>query len=303
MGEVIAALFTTHVPRLMIMDPEARRAYMGTNVTTFYEAMEQLERERIRRLDFDTFVLLDTHWFTTLDYVLNAHERLQGVYTSEEVPEMVHEMPYDYPGDPELARAIAHTARERGLYAVAAAYRNLPMHYPTLTVPAYLNPDGRRRLLSVGVCQTASVENDLAFGRAMGQAIRASDRRVVIVAAGGMSHRFQDYDHIRERASASPDNITTPANRLYDEKIMGWFRAGRHDMVLRCAADFRAHCSPEGRFSHYLMMAGAMGGESWNWRGEQFGRYEAALGTGQSIFFFCPENAGAATGAQAGGAR
>ena len=76
MGKVVAAVFTTHVPRLMILDPGARVRYMGRNVTTFYDAMPRLERERLRTLDFDTFLLFDTHWFSTLDYVLNAHERL-----------------------------------------------------------------------------------------------------------------------------------------------------------------------------------------------------------------------------------
>ena len=46
---------------------------MGDNVSTFYDAMERLERERLRGLEFDTFVLFDAHWFTTLDYVINAH--------------------------------------------------------------------------------------------------------------------------------------------------------------------------------------------------------------------------------------
>jgi len=50
MGEVVAAIFTTHVPRLMITDLAARKAYMGNNVTTFYDAMPQLERERLRDL-------------------------------------------------------------------------------------------------------------------------------------------------------------------------------------------------------------------------------------------------------------
>ena len=60
MGKVVATVFTTHVPRLMITDPIARRAYMGRNVTTFYDAMPKLERERLRHLDFDTFLLIDT---------------------------------------------------------------------------------------------------------------------------------------------------------------------------------------------------------------------------------------------------
>ncbi len=288
MGEIVAAVFTTHVPRLMITDPAARKAYMGRHVTTFYDAMPKLERERLHDLAFDTFVLIDTHWFTTIEYVLNAHERLKGVYTSEELPAMLHDLEYDYSGDSELARAAETSARARGVRAVASAHRNLPLHYPTLNVMYYFNPHGRRRVLSIGVCQTASVRNDLEFGAALGRAIAESARRVVMVASGGMSHRFWDYDHILERASASPDDITSAANRLYDERIMDWFRAGRHADVIAAADDFRRQCSPEGRFSHYLIMAGALGGAAWNWRGEQFGAYEAALGTGQAIFYFAP---------------
>jgi len=288
MGEMTAAIFTTHVPRLMILDPEARKAYMGRNVTTFYDAMPQVERERLGKLDFDTFVLIDSHWFTTLEYVINAHERLAGVYTSEELPAMLHDLEYDYRGDAELARAIETSAREHGMRAISSAHRNLPLHYPTLNVMHYFNPGARRRVLSMSVCQTASVKNDLAMGVAVGDAICKSDRRVVIVASGGMSHRFWDYDRILDHASASPEDISSTANRLYDERIMEWFKAGRHDEVLKCADDFRAHCSPEGRFSHYLVMAGALGAEKWNWRGRQFGRYEAAIGTGQSIFYFAP---------------
>ena len=297
MGKVVAAVFTTHVPRLMILDQNARVRYMGRNVTTFYDAMPKLERERLHTLDFDTFLLFDTHWFSTLEYVINAHERLNGVYTSEELPAMLHDLEYDYQGDAELARAVAAEAQERGIRAIASAHRNLPVHYPTLNVMHYFNPDARRRVLSVSVCQTASVKNDLAYGAAIGQAIWKSNRRVVLIASGGMSHKFWDYDRILDHASASPEDITSTANRLYDERIMEWFKLGRHDAILAAADDFRAHCSPEGRFSHYIMMAGAMGGDSWNWRGEQFGKYEAAIGTGQAIFFFQPSRGGAARAA------
>src|SRR5260370_10178444 len=160
-------------------------------------------------------------------------------------------------------------------------------------------------VLAIGVCQTASVQNDLNFGAAAGDAIRAGNRRVVLVASGGLSHKFWGYDHARERAAASPEGISSPAHRAYDERVMEWFRAGRHDEVIAHAAEFRAQCSPEGRFSHYLMMAGAMGGARWNGRGEQFGRYEAALGTGQAIFYFARPTPAAPQGAHApaGGAK
>jgi 3,4-dihydroxyphenylacetate 2,3-dioxygenase len=288
MGEVVAAILTAHVPRLMIFDLEARRAYMGEHISTFYDAMARLEKERLANLDFDTFVLFDTHWFTTVEYVINAHERLAGTYTSEELPQMLHEYEYDYHGDAELARAIEKTARARGVRALASAHRNLPIHYPTLNVMHYFNPRRNRRVLSIGVCQTSEIHNDLAFGKALGEAIAGSTRRVVLIASGGLSHHFWEYDRILERASASPADIYSDANREYDLRIIEWLKAGRHDEVLKAAADFRRRCSPEGRFSHYLMMAGAMGGERWQWRGHQFGDYEAALGTGQAILFFAP---------------
>ncbi len=248
MGKVVAAVFTTHVPRLTMADPVARRVYAGRHGTTLYDASAKLERERLRHLEFDTFILVDTHWFSTLEYVLNAHERLSGVFTSEEMPAMIHDLEYDYRGDPELAHGVEAEARQRGIRAIASAHRNLPVHYPTLNVMHYFNPEARRRVLPVSVCQTASVKNDLAYGAAIGQAIWKSNRRVVIVASGGMSHKFWDYDRILDRASVSPDDIASTANRLYDERIMEWFKAGRHDAVLSAADDYRTQCSPEGRF-------------------------------------------------------
>jgi 3,4-dihydroxyphenylacetate 2,3-dioxygenase len=286
MGKIVAAIFTTHVPRLMIFGDAARKAYMGRGVTTFYEAMEQLYRERLATLDFDTFVVFDTHWFSTIQYVMNAAERIEGVYTSEEVPELLHEHEYSYQGDPELATAIAASAKEAGVRAFASMYRGMPLHYPTLVPMAYFNPQRNRRVLSTGVCQIAGVHNDLAFGRAVGEGIRHSDRRVVLVAAGGLSHRFWDYDNVLDHTGADPVHITSPENREYDERIMALFRDGDHAGVVSLATEYRKRCSPEGRFAHYLMMAGALGDSQFRSQGVQYGKYEAALGTGQAIFWF-----------------
>ncbi len=86
MATIVGAALCTQIPRLFILDPEARKAYMGDDVTTMYDAMEQLYTEKIAGLDVDTFLVVDTHWFTTIDYILNANEHLSGSYTSEELP-------------------------------------------------------------------------------------------------------------------------------------------------------------------------------------------------------------------------
>jgi 3,4-dihydroxyphenylacetate 2,3-dioxygenase len=264
-GAIVGGLFSTHVPRLMILDPDARRAYMGKNVTTFYDALPKLYAERLAELDFDTFVVIDTHWHSTLEFILNAHARHEGIYTSDEIPWMIHEYAYDYPGDPELAALIADEAKARGVPAEAAAHRGLPVHYGTLNPMHYYNPGpAKKRVLPVSVLDTAEVEPNLRFGEAV----------------------FWPLATIRQRASADPSDVSDPALRAFDERIMASWRAGDHATVLAQAEEFRRTCSPEGRFAHYLVLAGAHGGAAWTARGEQFGRYEAAIGTGQSIFWF-----------------
>src|ERR1700676_2520053 len=284
---IAAGLFSTHVPRLMILDPDARREYMGKSVTTFYDALPQLKRERLDHLDFDTFVVIDTHWHSTLEFILNAHERHAGLYTSDEIPWMIHEYAYDHPGDPELAAAIAVEAQTRGVPAESAAHRGLPVHYGTLNPMHYYNPGpARKRVLPISVLDTAEVEPNLRFGAAIAAAAASSGRRIVLVASGGMSHRFWPLAVIRERASADPGDVSDPALRAYDERIMEWWRAGDHAAVLDHADEFRRRCSPEGRFAHYLVLAGAHGARDWTTPGIQYGRYEAAIGTGQANFWF-----------------
>ena len=288
MARFVGAALCTHIPRLFILDPAARGAYMGDDVTTMYDAMESLYADKIRGLDVDTFIIVDTHWFTTLDYILNANPRLTGSYTSEELPDMIHDYPYDYRGDPELADWIAEVGAKNNLRVNACHYSTLPIHYPSLTTMRYLNPERTARVLSVSVCQTAQIHNDLAFGQAIGEAVRTlpADRRVVFLAAGGMSHRFNPYDVILPKAGANPANITTDENRRWDERILALLLEGKHAEVLGLSAEFKRNASPEGRWAHYLNMVSALGSESFTTPGQLFGEYEAALGTGQANVWF-----------------
>jgi 3,4-dihydroxyphenylacetate 2,3-dioxygenase len=108
----------------------------------------------------------------------------------------------------------------------------------------------------------------------------------VFLAAGGMSHRFNPYDVILPRAGANPSNITTDANRQWDERILALLLEGKHAEVLGLSADFKRGASPEGRWAHYLNMVSALGGEAFTSPGQLFGAYEAALGTGQANVWF-----------------
>ena len=102
-----------------------------------------------------------------------------GLFTSEELPRGMSQRPYDFRGDPELAHLIAGKADDHGTWITAIDDPHLPIFYATTNVWEFLGrglPD--KRWISIGVCQTADTEDNLRLGRALGDAIAESDRKV-----------------------------------------------------------------------------------------------------------------------------
>ena len=285
MGVIVAAGLLSHVPSVMLPEDERKTRYGGQD-TTFPRALRDIYRERIQPAAFDTFLIFDTHWFTTRGFVVNTQEQLQGVYTSDELPSVIHDLAFDYRGDKALGEAIVQQAKKAELRCEGADYQGMPLHYPTLNLMHYLNPERRHRVLSIGVCQTAPHERNLDFGDAVGRAIEASDRRVIILAAGGLSNQFWSYDDMALHASPDPKHIFSETNRAYDEMIIDFLKKGDHTAVIDIVPEFRAKCAPEGFFAHYSMMVGALGGKSCSAAASQYGEYESAIGTGQVVLWF-----------------
>src|SRR5436190_17976762 len=111
MGEVIGAGLLSHVPTIVLPEQDRRDLNEGKEIS-LVTGLRRLRQEIFETADYDTVVVLDSHWATTVEFVVTAHERRTGLYTSEELPRGMSRMPYDFPGDPGLAHAIAAHAGE-----------------------------------------------------------------------------------------------------------------------------------------------------------------------------------------------
>ena len=272
-----------HVPPL-ILPEDVRREMNGGEDFTIVEGLHRMRRERIDPLDVDTIIVFDSHWFTTFDHIVTAHQRRTGRYTSDELPRGNPGMPYDLPGDPELARLIETVGGERPhgyVYACDDPY--VGIHYPTVYLTPFLQGD--EAWITIGVCQTATKDDFLEMGEIVGEAIRRSDRRVVLLASGALSHQFWPLKEIRDHEPADPAHIFSPAHRAADERVIELLEAGDHATVLAEYDEFRRF-SPEGRFAPYLMMVAALGGAAFTGPGVPYSRYENAAGTGQIHLWF-----------------
>jgi 3,4-dihydroxyphenylacetate 2,3-dioxygenase len=284
MGRIVGAALVSHVPPLVM--PEAdRRELNGGEDTTLFAGLHRLAAERLHALDVDTVVVIDTHWYSTIEFLVAAHDRRSGHYTSDELPRGMAGMPYDIEGDRELAVAWAGRAEDRDdtwITAVDDPY--LPIHYGTLNLLPFLQRD--QQWVSASVCQTGEPDDFLRFGQLLTEAVEAVDRRVVVLASGGLSHRFWPLQQFRDHEAADPDlHLRTPGACAADRRVIAALMTGDHASVIAGMDDYRQH-APEGRFGHYLTMVGALGGTECTASGTQFGEYEAVAGTGQVHLWF-----------------
>ena len=286
MGAIVGAALVSHVPPLVM--PEAiRRELNDGEDTTLFGGLHDLGAQRLRPLAADTVVVIDTHWFTTIEHIVSSHDRRHGRFTSDELPRGMAQMPYDMPGDRELAEAWAAQADGRDdTWITAIDDPCLPVHYPTVNLLPFLQGD--EAWVSAGICQTAEPDDFLLFGELLAQAVADLDRRVVVLASGGLSHRFWPLRQFRDHEAADPArHIRTPEARVADEYVIDCLSRGDHAAVLDFLPEFSRH-APEGYFGHYLTMVGALGGAACGAPGEQFGEYEAVAGTGQVHLWFNP---------------
>jgi len=282
MGQIVGAAIVSHHPGLV--QPKEIRIQRGNGRDSdLVEGFERV-RAKIDEVKPDTFVLFDTHWLTTSLHLVAGAAHYKGTYTSDELPFSMTRFPYDHAGAPALAAEVEKVAQEKKVAARNVVEETLPVHYPTLNVIHYL---GRgEKVLSVGTCQTARLKHFLQMGEVVGEAIRRSDARVVLLASGAMSHKFYDLDHVPPNPRVwHPDNVSEPRNRALDMEVLELWKQGRHDTVLDRFPELEA-AKYEGRGAHYAQMMGALGGRDCRDRGTQLSEYENAAGTGNVHVWF-----------------
>lgn len=292
MGEIVGAALVAHVPTMVMSEEERRELNEGEDISLI-AGIEQLRRERIDPLaaerGIDAVIVFDTHWFTTFEFVITAHDRRSGRFTSEELPRGMSQVPFDFPGDPELAKTIGEQADAAGTWITPIDDAYLPIHYATVNLLPFLQGCGGggepERWLSVSIPQTGETDDFLLAGEVIGRAVERLDRRVLLLASGALSHKFWPLKALRDHEPSDPVHIRTDAHRAADLERLEWMYEGRHDRIIDTMDDFMRF-TPEGRFGHYLMMIAAIGGRDCTARGRLYGEYENAVGTGQAHVWF-----------------
>ncbi|MBI3366890.1 MAG: extradiol ring-cleavage dioxygenase [Burkholderiales bacterium] len=284
MGQIVGAAVVSHHPGLM--QCEEFRVLQGAGADSDLIAGYGRLRDKIAAARPDVAIIFDTHWFTTGYHLVDAGAAYRGLYTSEEMPWYLHGVPYAYRGHPALAYAIEAAARERGVPTRAIDHPDLSRHYPTINLLKQLRLEGLP-VVSMSSCQNCEPRHYLQSGEAIGEAIRRGGLRVLLLASGALSHRFNNIDWKPKHPRIFHEsNVSRPENVVSDKRAIALMTEGRHDAILdRWDEDYR-RLPWEAFGAHYLQMVGAMGGRDCRATGEVLSAYENARGTGNIHIWF-----------------
>jgi 3,4-dihydroxyphenylacetate 2,3-dioxygenase len=286
MGQIVGAAIVSHHPGLM--QCEEFRVLQGAGADSDLIAGYARLRGKIAAVKPDVAVIFDSHWFTTGYHLVDGGERYSGTYVSDEMPWYLHGVPYDYRGHSELALAIEAVSRETGGYNRAIRHPGLARHYATVNLVKQLQLElTDTPVVSVSACQNCAWTQFLRSGEAVGEAIRRSSLRVVLLASGALSHKFNPIDwKPRHPRIFHESNVSRPEHIASDKGAIALLTQGRHDLVLERWQDEYHKLPWEAFGAHYLQMVGAIGGSACRLRGEALSEYENARGTGNIHMWF-----------------
>ena len=286
MGQIVGSALVSHHPGLMQCE-EFRRLQGAGEDSDLIAGFARL-KARIEAAQPDVVMIFDSHWFTTGYHLVDGGARYTGTYISDEMPWYLNGVPYDYRGHPGLALAIEAVSRERGGYNRAIRHPDLGRHYATVNLIKLLQLElSDIPVVTASSCQNCEWPHFLKSGEAIGEAIRRSDLRVVLLASGALSHKFNGIDWKPNHPRIFHEsNVSSPENIESDKGAIALMAEGRHDKILeRWDGEYRR--KPWEAFgAHYLQMLGALGGAECRAKGEALSAYENARGTGNIHMWF-----------------
>ncbi|MBT9506683.1 3,4-dihydroxyphenylacetate 2,3-dioxygenase [Rhodoferax sp.] len=275
MGKLALVAKVTHVPSMYLSELEGPRK--GTRQDAI-DGHQEIGR-RCRALGVDTMVVFDTHWLVNANYHLNCAPHFKGLYTSNELPHFIANLPFECPGNPALGQLLARVCVEHGVETLAHHTTTLNPEYGTLVPMRYMNADQHFKAISVSALCTAHYLNDSArLGWAMRKAVEDHyDGTVAFLASGSLSHRFAQNGLAPEFAF----KVWSPFLEQLDHHVLGMWQTGQWRDFCAMLPEYASKGHGEGFMHDTAMMLGALGWSEYEGRAELVTPYFGASGTGQ----------------------
>src|SRR6185369_882910 len=262
MGKLALAAKITHVPSMYLSEQDG--PHKGCRQAAI-DGHKEIGR-RMRALGVDTVVVFDTHWLVNSGYHINCAPSWEGIYTSNELPHFIKNLPFSYQGNPSLGKAIAEQATAAGVLTRAHDATSLALEYGTLVPMRYMNEDKRFKVVSISaLCTVHNLPDSVELGRAVRRAIEQNCAgNVAVLASGSLSHRFSQ----NGVSDQFLHKVWDPFLETVDHHVVDLWQKGDWKTFCGMLPEYAVKCHGEGMMHDTAMLLGVLGAEEYQGKAE-----------------------------------
>lgn len=201
----------------------------------------------------DALLMISTQWFTVLGHQFQTDPNPRGHHVDENWYDFdFGTFDYDLRIDVDLATAWAKEAEAQGFQARRTNYPHFPIDAGTLTAQQLLDPAREFPIALMSVNLYAAAEDMQRLGEAGSRAADRLGRRVVVVAASGLSSGW-----INRWIEPAEERFEHPEHDDWNHRILDLLRSGRIDDALAVRDEYAEAARADNQFRALPFLVGA----------------------------------------------
>ena len=248
MGELSRVYLSCHTPRYCNYDAAFGNKISHPDFQPVRDGLVEQGRD-VAAAKPDVIFINSCHLVTTFPTVVDGTPRHRDILTAQEIPDVIRDVEYDFPGDLELAHAVIEKGKAADHLCTLANDPHYPLDYGTvMPLVLYLDRSQQIPVVPISVCLASDLEECSKWGRYIVQAVRESDKTAAFVASGSVSHKL----------ARKPEKWPEPEDRELDQEFERLMTARDFEKVWQWLPEFSKQADVEMGGRHLAMMLGAI---------------------------------------------
>lgn len=231
------SMIVPHVPSICHEDqvPEFQKDMV--------EAMKDVSKT-IADIKPDAIVLVSCHWPSTFFHYVDGTPVHKGILTAVEAPDLINDVPYNFPGDADLANDIVKAGEEADLQVKGINDPYYMWDYGSVVPLRYLTPNEDIPVINLSVTLAASLEETYKWGEVIAKVCRESDKRIVFLSSGALSHNLVRGRH----------NVPTVSEHALDKQFVEFILKEDYESAYNMLPEYARMARVESGGRHIAML-------------------------------------------------
>jgi len=207
------------------------------------EGMKRISKE-IDEIQPDAIVLVSCHWPSTFFHYVDRTAEHKGVMTAMEAPNLIKDVPYYFPGEPELGQKLAEAGIEAGLEVQGVDDPYYVWDYGSVVPLRYLTPNEDIPVVNLSVTLAASIEETYKWGQVIAEVLKNDDKKYVFISSGALSHNLVRGRH----------NIPTVSEHALDKQFVRLIENKDYQAAYEMLPEYARMAKVESGARHLAML-------------------------------------------------